>query len=93
MKKIVVTGGLGFIGSNLIDLLIKKNFWIFVDILSIWKKDVELGSKYSLYIIIIILIQELPKETQISFLENFPKWTTLLVLNDIIVSLTWIEST
>ena len=26
MNKIVVTGGLGFIGSNLIDLLIKKGF-------------------------------------------------------------------
>ena len=28
MQKIIVTGGLGFIGSNLIKLLIKKNYFV-----------------------------------------------------------------
>ena len=28
MKKLIVTGGLGFIGSNMIELLLKKNFYV-----------------------------------------------------------------
>ena len=28
MKKIIVTGGSGFIGNNLVDFLIRKNFFV-----------------------------------------------------------------
>ena len=30
MKNIIVTGGAGYIGSHLIELLIKKNFKVFI---------------------------------------------------------------
>ena len=52
MKKIIVTGGLGFIGSNLIDLLIRKNFFVInVDKVSYSSnyynlKDLKTSTKY-----------------------------------------------
>ena len=39
MKNVLVTGGAGFIGSNLCDFLSKKNFKVFaIDDLSVGKK-------------------------------------------------------
>ena len=51
MKKIIVTGGLGFIGSNLIDLLIKKKFKVInIDKVSyssnFYNVKEHIGSKY-----------------------------------------------
>ena len=52
MNKIIVTGGLGFIGSNLIDLLISKNYYVInVDKISYSSnfyntKDYENSKKY-----------------------------------------------
>ena len=39
MKKIIVTGGLGFIGSNLIKLLIKKNYFV----INVDKVDIKIN--------------------------------------------------
>ena len=35
MKKVIVTGGLGFIGSNLIKILLKKNILLLIQIKSL----------------------------------------------------------
>ena len=51
-KKVILTGGLGFIGSNLVELLIKKNFYVInIDKISYSSnfyniKDLKKNSKY-----------------------------------------------
>ena len=55
MKKIIVTGGLGFIGSNLIELLLKKGFYVInLDKVSYASnfynvKDFRLNKKYKFF--------------------------------------------
>ena len=55
MKKIIVTGGLGFIGSNLIELLLKKGFYVInLDKVSYASnfynvKDFKLNKKYKFF--------------------------------------------
>ena len=49
MKKVIVTGGAGFIGSNLVDKLIELNFQVIViDDLSTGKKE-NINSKALFY--------------------------------------------
>ena len=49
MKKIIVTGGLGFIGSNLIELLLKRNYQVInID------KNMDINIDKSIDMIIII---------------------------------------
>ena len=51
MKNVLVTGGAGFIGSNLCDFLSKKNFKVFaIDDLSVGKKkNISSNKKVKFY--------------------------------------------
>ena len=76
MKKIVVTGGLGFIGSNLIELLIKKKFYVInVD------KGTYSSNKYN--------VKDFQKSNKISVIEDFKK--DLGPLGGVFTAMKWIK--
>ena len=51
MKKVIVTGGSGFIGRNLIQILLKNNFFVInIDKLTYASKNVKLKIKNKNYL-------------------------------------------